>query len=259
MKISIVTVCFNAAETIAGTLESVARQTHVDVEHIVIDGASSDGTMDVVRRYENRLARVVSEPDQGIYDAMNKGLALATGEIVTFLNADDIYANNGVLAGVAQILADPVVDACYADLIYVSKDDPNRIVRYWKSKPYVPGLCLKGWMPAHPTFFVRKAVLDRHGGFDTAFKLQSDFDLMVRLFELHQITTRYVPEIWVRMRMGGASNESIGNVWQGNLEAWRSCRKRGFAVSPWFIVRKIASRFPQYLRIGFDKEQVQGR
>ena len=247
MKISIVTVCFNAAETIAGTLESVARQTHADVEHIVIDGASSDGTMDIVRRFEDRLARVVSEPDRGIYDAMNKGLALATGAIVTFLNADDIYANDNILAGVAQIMVEPGVDACYADLIYVNKDDPSRIVRYWKSKPYVLGLCLKGWMPAHPTFFVRKAVLERHGGFDPAFKLQSDFDLMVRLFELHRIKTRYVPEIWVRMRMGGASNESICNVWQGNLEAWRSCRKHGFAVSPLFIARKIASRFSQFL------------
>ena len=247
MKISIVTVCFNAAETIADTLESVARQTHPDVEHIVIDGASTDGTMDIVARCQARLARVVSEPDRGIYDAMNKGLALATGEIVTFLNADDVYANDGILAYGAQIMTDPALDACYADLIYVARDEPTRVVRYWKSRPYEPGLCLKGWMPAHPTFFVRKAVLDRHGGFDPAFKLQSDFDLMVRLFELHRITTRYVPQIWVRMRMGGASNESLGNVWQGNLEAWRSCRKHGFDVSPLFIARKIASRFSQFI------------
>jgi len=247
MKISIVTVCFNAAETIADTLESVARQTHPDVEHIVIDGASTDGTMDIVARCQARLARVVSEPDRGIYDAMNKGLALATGEIVTFLNADDVYANDGILAYVAQIMTDPALDACYADLIYVARDEPTRVVRYWKSRPYEPGLCLKGWMPAHPTFFVRKAVLDRHGGFDPAFKLQSDFDLMVRLFELHHIRTRYVPEIWVRMRMGGASNKSLRNVWKGNLEAWRSCRKHGFAMSPLFIARKIASRFSQFL------------
>jgi glycosyltransferase involved in cell wall biosynthesis len=256
VKISIVTVCFNAAATIADTLESVARQTHPDVEHIVVDGASTDGTMDIVRRYAGGLTRVVSEPDRGIYDAMNKGLALAGGEIVTFLNADDVFAAADIIERVALLMADPALDACYADLVYVGKDDPNRVVRYWKSRPYAPGLCLKGWMPAHPTFFVRKAVLDRHGGFDTAFRLQSDFDLMVRLFELHHIRTHYVPEIWVRMRMGGASNKSLANVWQGNLEAWRSCRKHGFAVSPFFMVRKIASRFPQYFfSNGFAKER----
>jgi len=254
MKISIVTVCFNAAETIVETLESVARQTHADVEHIVIDGASTDGTMDIVRRSVGRVARIVSEPDGGIYDAMNKGLALATGEVVTFLNADDIYANDGILDRVARLMADPDLDACYADLVYVSKDDPKRVVRYWKSRTYVPGLCLKGWMPAHPTFFVRKSLLDRYGGFDPAFRLQSDFDLMVRLFGLHHIRTRYVPEVWVRMRMGGASNKSLRNVWKGNLEAWRSCRKHGFAVSPLFIVRKISSRFSQFLVTHSAKE-----
>lgn len=247
MKISIVTVCFNAATTIADTLESVARQTHPDVEHIVIDGASSDGTMDIVQRHKGRLARIVSEPDRGIYDAMNKGLALASGEVVAFLNADDFYASDEILERVAREMEDSALDACYADLIYVGKEDPNRVVRYWKSRPYATGLCLKGWMPAHPTFFVRKRVLEQHGGFDLAFRLQADFDLMVRLFELHHIRTRYIPEIWVRMRMGGASNQSVGNVWSGNLEAWQACRKNGFAVSPLFIVRKIASRIPQFL------------
>lgn len=246
MKITVVTVCFNAAATITDTLESVARQTHSDVEHIIVDGASSDGTMDIIWRYEGHLAKVVSEPDYGIYDAMNKGLALASGDIVTFLNADDIYASDRILEHVARYMADPVLDACYANLIYVSREHSNRVIRYWKSRPYVSGLCLTGWMPAHPTFFIRKDILDRYGGFDISFRLQSDFDLMVRLFELHHIRTRHIPELWVRMRAGGASNQSLSNVWQGNLEAFRSCRKHGFAVSPWFIVRKIASRVPQY-------------
>jgi glycosyltransferase involved in cell wall biosynthesis len=247
LRLSIVTVSFNSAATIADTLESVAAQRYPHVEHIVVDGASTDGTQDIVRRHSRRIARFVSEPDRGVYDAMNKGIALATGDVVAFLNSDDVYAHPDVLGRVADTMADPAIDACYADLVYVDDLASDRIVRDWRSTDHRPGLCLTGWMPAHPTFFARRDVYRRFGGFDLEFRLQADYELMVRLFETHGLRSRHVPERWVRMRTGGMSNSSWRNVARGNLEAYRACRKNGFAVTPFFIVRKLASRLPQFV------------
>jgi len=248
MKISIISATFNAASTIRDMLDSVGGQTHRDIEHLVIDGGSSDGTVDLVRRHGTRVSALVSEPDQGIWDAMNKGLRMATGDIVGFLNADDEFINDGVVARIADVMADAELDACYADLIYVARDDPQRMVRDWVSEPYRPGLFLKGWMPAHPTFYARRSLFDRYGGFDLQFPLQSDFELAMRLMEVHRIRTRYVPEYWVRMRSGGQSNASLSRVLRGNWEAYRIARHHGLAVSPWYPVAKVLSRLPQFLR-----------
>lgn len=247
LRISIVTVSFNSAATIADSLESVASQRYPHVEHIVVDGASSDGTQAVVRQHAGRVAQFVSEPDRGVYDAMNKGIAMATGDIVAFLNSDDVYAHADVLTRVAETMADPLLDACYANLVYVDDLADGRVVRDWQSVDHRPGLCLTGWMPAHPTFFARRAVYQRCGGFDLEFRLQADYEMMLRLFEKHHIVSRHVPELWVRMRTGGMSNSSWRNVARGNLEAYRACRKNGFGVTPFFIVRKIASRLPQFV------------
>jgi glycosyltransferase involved in cell wall biosynthesis len=246
MRITVVTVCFNAAGTIVDTLRSVAEQDHVDVEHIIVDGGSSDGTPELVRQHGQHVATFISERDRGIYDGMNKGLRLATGEIVAFLNADDVYAHRSVLSRVAQVMADPDLDACYANLIYVDPNDVTRIVRIWSSRDFHPGLFRRGWMPAHPTLFVRKRVFDKLGEFDLQFRQQSDFDLTMRFFELGRIRSTFVKECWVRMRAGGVSNSSARSVWRGNLEARRICQKNGLRVPPWFIFTKIASRFSQY-------------
>lgn len=246
MKISIITVCYNAADTIGETLDSVADQTYQDIEHIVIDGGSTDGTGAVLKAKGRRVAIWRSEPDRGIYDAMNKGILLATGDVVGMLNADDIYADETVLEQVAVIFSDPAVDACYADLVYVSADDPTKVRRYWRSCSYREGLFERGWMPAHPTFFVRRRVYEEHGLFDTQFKLQSDFELTMRFINVQRIKTEYMPRIWVRMRMGGVSNRSIRNVMRGNIEAYKACRKHRIKVSPLFFLMKIASRIPQF-------------
>ena len=248
MKISVITVCYNAADTIEETLESVVAQSHIDVEHIVIDGASTDNTLKIVERYADMLAHVLSEPDRGVYDAMNKGLALASGEVVGFLNADDVYMHPDVLAEVAATLADPTLDACYADLVYVDRVQTHRVVRHWTSRDYTPGLFEKGWMPAHPTFFVRKSVYEKWGGFNLRYRLQADFELALRFICVHGIRTRYVPDIWVRMRMGGMSNNSLRNMISGNIEAHSACRANGLSVPPWFILTKILSRVPQFIR-----------
>lgn len=246
MRISVITACFNSAKTIADTLDSIAGQRGVDIEHIVIDGGSTDGTLAVIEDHAWTPARVVSEPDDGVYHAMNKGLALATGEVIGFLNADDFYANEDVLADVAGAFSEPAVDACYADLIYVAADDASRMVRYWRSNEYTPGLCLQGWMPAHPTFYARRRIYEQFGGFDCEFRRQSDFELTTRLLEKHRIRCSYVPRVWVKMRMGGISNRSAVGVLKGNMEAYRAMRKLGLAVPPWFILRKVASRLPQF-------------
>jgi glycosyltransferase involved in cell wall biosynthesis len=246
VKFSIITVVRNRADTIGAAIESVVRQQYDQIEHLIIDGASTDGTLDVVERYRARLATVISERDRGIYDAMNKGLALATGDVVGFLNADDEYADDRVLSDVAARFRDPSVEAVFGDLVYVSAADPGRVVRYWRSGAFRSDLFKTGWMPAHPTFFVRRAVYEKYGGFDLSFRLQADFELTLRLLEIHRIRSVYLPRVLVRMRTGGATNRNIANVIKGNLEAYRACRQNGVAVSPLFVVRKVVRRLPQF-------------
>ena len=217
------------------------------MDHLVIDGASTDGTSQVIERYRARLSCVVSEPDRGIYDAMNKGIALAEGEIVGFLNADDEYADDAVLSDVAQRFSDPAIDAVYGDLVYVAASDPGRVVRYWRSGDFRPGSYRRGWMPAHPTFFVRRRIYETFGGFDLAYQLQSDFELTTRFLEVRRIRSDYLPRVLVRMRTGGATNRSVRNVIRGNIEAYRACKKNALPVSPLFVVRKLLSRLPQFL------------
>ncbi len=247
MKITIVTVVYNGADTIEGTLKSVISQTYKNIQYIVIDGGSTDGTLDIVNRYMDKIDVFISEPDKGIYDAMNKGIAMATGSVIGLLNADDVYQNEMVLQKVADCLKFSNVDACYADLVYVSPNDTNRVLRYWKSRDYEQGLFLSGWMPAHPTFYVKRTIYERFGLFDLNYKLQSDFELTLRFMHVHHIRTKYIPGIFVRMRSGGASNQSIRNIIQGNIEAYKATKKHKLGLSWLFIVRKISSRFIQYL------------
>jgi glycosyltransferase involved in cell wall biosynthesis len=249
-KISIVTVARNCVVTIEDTILSVARQSYPHVEHILVDGASTDGTLEIVNRHLNKFSKTVSEPDMGIYDAMNKGIRLATGDVVGFLNADDVYSDANVLGEIAAIFNDATVSACYGDLVYMD-ESLTRVVRYWKSRPYRDGLFEKGWMPAHPTFFVRRAVFERYGDFDLAFRFQSDFDLTMRFLSICKIQSVYLPRVLVKMRVGGATNKSATNVIKGNIEAYQICKKNGLRVTPLFIVKKILSRVPQF----FSKSQ----
>jgi glycosyltransferase involved in cell wall biosynthesis len=246
MKITVITVCFNSARTIADTLRSVAHQDYGSVEHVVVDGASQDETLAVISRTPNRVSRLISEPDRGIYDAMNKGLAMATGEVVGFLNSDDVYADSGALSKVAASLSVSSVDACYGDIVFVAADNPERMVRYWRAGEYAPGRIAKGWMPPHPTFFARRSAYELTGGFDPSYRLQGDYEMAIRLLEKQKLRVAYLPETLVRMRMGGASNSSIGNVIRGNQEAYRAAKTHGLATSPLFMVRKVLSRIPQF-------------
>lgn len=248
MKISIITVSYNSDKTIKETIQSVASQTHKDIEYIVIDGESTDGTLEIVKSFGGVVSRLVSEPDAGIYDAMNKGLSLATGEVVGFLNSDDFFQDSQVVAMISEAMSDPVIDACYGDLVYVDRKDIGRVIRYWKSRDYVGGLCSTGWMPAHPTFYARRILYKTHGGFDLNFKLQADFEMALRLLDIEKIKTIYMPKIMVHMRIGGATNLSLKNIIIGNIEASNACLKHGLNGGITFIARKIASRIPQFLK-----------
>jgi glycosyltransferase involved in cell wall biosynthesis len=244
-KISVITAVHNNAATIEGTILSVAAQAYPHVEHIVVDGASTDGTLDIIQQHRGRIAAFKSEPDRGMYDAMNKGLALATGDIVGFLNADDVYADSHVLEEIVRAMETQKVDACYGDLVYVDRANLHKVVRYWKSQPYREGLFEKGWMPAHPTFYARRRVYAEYGGYDIAYKRQSDFELTMRLLAVRKIKSVYIPKVLVRMRRGGASR-GWRHILAGNIESYRACRKHSLRVTPLFIAKKLLSRVPQF-------------
>jgi glycosyltransferase involved in cell wall biosynthesis len=247
LKISVITAVYNNVSTIEDTILSVISQTYPNVEHIIIDGASTDGTVDVIRKHVAKIAVVKSEPDHGIYDAMNRGLALAKGDIIGFLNGDDIYADSSVLEAIARTIETQKVDACYGDLVYVDRNNVRKIVRYWKSQAYRGGLFEKGWMPAHPTFYAKRQVYEKYGGYDTTYRRQSDFELTLRFLAVHKIKSAYIPRVLIRMRSGGASRELM-HILEGNIEAYHACRKHSLKVTPFFIARKILSRVPQFFR-----------
>jgi glycosyltransferase involved in cell wall biosynthesis len=254
VKLSVVTVCLNAHETIAEAMESVQSQEYPDVEHIVIDGASNDGTLEILEKYRDGISTLISEHDSGLYFAMNKGIDVATGDYLGFLNSDDVYSHLHALESLAQALADSQAEAAHSDLVYVDRNDPNRVVRYWNSSPYVPGMFERGWHPAHPTLFVKTNLLRELGGFDTRYRYHADFDLMVRLFVDRKISSVYIPKVLVRMRTGGQSTRSLRNIYRGNRESWEIARRFGVARTPFWIARKLAYRVSQYCRrpkIGF--------
>jgi glycosyltransferase involved in cell wall biosynthesis len=230
--ISIVTVCLNAAETIRDAVESVAAQDYAHIEHIIIDGGSTDGTLKVLRPYESRIARLVSGRDHGLYDAMNKGAAMASGEVIGFLNADDFYATPHTLSRVMERFSDQSFKACYGDLEYVAKNDTGKTVRYWKSGEFQKGSFARGWVPPHPSFFVRLDDFRAIGGFNTSLRLAADNDLMMRLLERSGAKANYLPEVLVKMRTGGATNARLRNILAQNFEILRALRANGQPANP---------------------------
>jgi glycosyltransferase involved in cell wall biosynthesis len=243
----VITVCFNSAAHIADALRSVDQQTWTEREHIVVDGASRDDTLAIVEQFRQPWRRVVSEPDDGIYDAMNKGIRLASGDVVGFINSDDFYASRDVLARVAAAFSDDRVDACYGDLCYVEQDNVDKVVRYWRSSAFKTGLFATGWVPPHPTLFLRRSVLEQYGGFDLRYRIAADFELMARLIEVKRVSTVYLPEVLVNMRLGGTTNRSWSNILKQNQEIWQALgahRLRPSLAS--FVLGKVVSRGKQY-------------
>lgn len=248
MTISIITVCFNSEKTIEDTISSVSNQKDVNVEHILIDGASSDTTLEIIKKNPS-ISKFVSESDKGIYDAMNKGIVLATGDVIGTLNADDFYYDNDVLKEVEKVFLDPSVDACYGDLVYVKQNDIKQTVRFWKSTDYKEGLFKSGWMPAHPTFFVRKNVYDKFGKFRLDYKIAADFELLFRFIEQNKIKTKYIPKVMVKMRLGGTTNKNFRNIWIQNKEIINTLRNfyPDFSLLN-FILSKVINRAIQFIK-----------
>lgn len=246
-KISVITITLNSAATIADTLRSVAFQTYPEIEHVLVDGNSSDDTLAIVKEYGRSGVRVLSEPDGGIYQAMNKGLRLAQGELVGFLNADDVYQDANVLEDVARAAQDQRVDAIYGDLVYVSRTNPTRVIRHWHSGHWAHRRLLFGWMPPHPTLFVRKALLDLLGGFDEQLRIAADYDLMLRLLNRPDVRVAYLERVVVRMRTGGASNRSLPMMWRKSREDLVALQRN--RIGGWFtLLCKNVRKLPQFVQ-----------
>lgn len=250
MKISVITVCLNSAETIMDTLTSVANQLYDNIEHIIVDGGSIDGTMDQLKSHGKRVSKVLTGTDHGIYDAMNKGLALATGDYVAYLNSDDFYVDEKVICRISSAIKETKTDIIYGDLSYVKRDDPKLRVRYWKSEVFRQGSFVRAFSPPHPTFFIKRELLLNLKGFDLTYSLASDIDLMFRALEIRKYTSTYLARELTRMRTGGATNISIKNIILQNQEILQSFRSHGAGVSVTsFLVYKLFSRVRQrYLK-----------
>ncbi len=245
MKVTVITVAYNSARTIGDTLDSVAAQTHSDIEHIVVDGASRDDTLAVVQRQGAHVAKLVSEPDRGIYDAMNKGLALATGELIGFLNADDVYAGPGCVAALVEQALRSDADAVYGDLVYVREHDLQAVVRLWRSGDFSPAQLRTGWMPPHPTFYVRRRVLQHVPTFDAKLRIAADYDFVLRCLGRPGATASRVPQVLVRMRTGGASNRSLKALWRKSSEDLLALRRSGVGCIA-TLLSKNARELPQF-------------
>jgi glycosyltransferase len=245
--LSIVTVTYNAAETLRTCLDSVAGQ-HLDVEHLIVDGASTDGTLAILEQAQaaGRI-RYISEPDNGIYDAMNKGLRLATGDVIGILNADDFYASPEVLTEVLEVFADKSLDSCYGDLVYVDRDEISKVKRYWRAGAFRREAFRHGWMPPHPTFFVRRRVYEQHGLFWLDLGSAADYELMLRLLFRHRISTQYIPRLLIKMRVGGESNVSLKNRLRANRMDRRAWEVNGLQPRFWTLWAKPLRKVGQFL------------
>lgn len=248
MKISLITVSYNSVKTIRDTFESVLSQTYSDIEYVVVDGNSVDGTLNLIKEYEVKFAgrmHWVSEPDEGLYDAMNKGIRKASGDVIGIINSDDLFCDALAIEKVISIFEKETVDAVYADLYYVDQYDVSKIRRRWitgEQRPF-----RKGWHPAHPTLFLHKCVYEKYGLFDLGFKLAADFEIMLRFFDRYKIKAIYLPDFLIRMRLGGTTNNGIKNIYKQNIECIQAFKKNTLKVnSICYPIRRLLPKLLQY-------------
>lgn len=247
MKVSVITAVYNSQDTIADAINSVASQTYKHIEHIIIDGKSIDNTLEIINENSGRISKLISEPDTGIYDALNKGINNATGDVIAFLHADDIYADNTIIEKAVNLFHEKQTDSIYGDLLYVSKEDINKIIRNWKAGEFTYSKLKKGWMPPHPTFFVKKDIYKQYGLFNTDFKIAADYDIILRFLGKHKISTAYLPVVMIKMRIGGESNKSIKNIIRKMTEDIKALRKNK-AGGIYTVVLKNVSKIPQLFK-----------
>jgi glycosyltransferase len=247
MRFTIITVCYKAGEELAETVASVRAQTHPHIEHIIVDGASPDvATQAVLKRLDDGRSLIISEPDKGVYDAMNKGLARATGDVIGFVNAGDLLEGPEVIAKLAAEFAKGDADVIYGDALMVDPRDIRKVRRFWKGGDYHRENFRTGWMPPHLGTYIRREAYQRFGGFDLRFRIAADYELMFRFLYTHRLRARYVPLTIVRFRLGGASNKSLAHIWRANREVVEAWRHHGFTPPPLLIVRKPLRKLAQY-------------
>lgn len=247
MKISIITAVYNNATHIEDCIKSVISQDYNDIEHIIIDGQSKDGTVGIVNKYIDKISVFISEPDKGIYDAINKGLKAASGEVIGLLHSDDIFDNKGTISKLASFMQDEEINGVYGDLIYVDKNDVSKVFRYWKSSEFSRNMLRLGWMPPHPTLFLRKKAIDKVGFYNQQYKIAADYDFMIRALHLETGYYKYIGEVVTRMRTGGASNKSIKNILLKSYEDYLIIKRNkigGFFT----LLRKNLSKISQFMK-----------
>lgn len=242
MKVSIITVSYNSAKTIRDTIESVLSQDYSDIEYIVIDGGSTDGTIEIVNQYREHISRVVSESDRGIYDAMNKGIALAEGDVIGFLNSDDMYVSSFSVSQLMTPIRTQGVDAAFSDLVVVDAIETEKVVRYYDSSYFSPKKFRFGWMPAHPTFFAKKSAYKLAGNYSLDYQIAADYEILVRMLYVHQLKYAYIQKPLVKMRKGGASSASLRSNWILNCEIVRACRSNGIFTTLPIVLLKIPQK-----------------
>lgn len=248
MRITVITACFNRVATIADAVVSVQRQTHPDIEHIVVDGGSTDGTLEVLEQHRPSLAAIIGGPDDGIYDALNKGVRASSGSLIGFLHSDDVYANDDVLKLVAEEVQRGSLDALYGDVVFVRPDDVTRIVRRFSSRRFAPSRLAWGWMPAHPALFVSRKLFERFGLFKTDYRIAADFEFIARIFSQGGFRYAYLPEVLVKMRLGGVSTKDWRSTVTGNIEVMRACRENGIRTNYLKILSKYPAKLLEYVR-----------
>lgn len=246
MKISIVTAAYNSAATIKETIESVLSQDYPNIEYIVADGGSKDGTVDILKSYGDKI-KWISEKDSGIYDAMSKGVRMATGDAIGVMGSDDFYPNSQVISKVAKAFEDSKADSVYGDLHYVDAEDTNKVIRNWKSGTYSRERFLKGWMPPHTTFFLKKSAYDTYGLYDTSYRSAGDYELMLRMLYKNKVSSYHIPEVLMKMRVGGTGNASLKNRIRANKEDRRAWAMNGIKPHWYTLYAKPLSKIFQWL------------
>ncbi|MBP1839099.1 glycosyltransferase family 2 protein [Formosa algae] len=250
MKVSIITATYNSEKTIQDCLNSVLSQKYNNIEYIIIDGASSDNTLNIIEDVKQTHTNVISmsEPDKGIYDALNKGINRASGDIIGFLHSDDFFASSETISHIVEAFNDENIDGVYGDLHYINSTNSEKIVRNWKSKSFSKKLLKQGWMPAHPTLFLKKSVYLNHGVFNLNFKIAADYDLMLRIFKDDSLSFKYLPEVVTKMRVGGASNRSLKNIWLKTREDYMAVKGNNLGAPVLVICSKNLSKIPQLFK-----------
>jgi len=247
MKVSIITATYNSAQTIRDTLLSLESQSYDDIEYIIVDGSSTDATLDIVNTNSTRISKIISEPDKGIYDALNKGIQAATGDIIGFLHSDDLLAYPQVIEDVVATFSKAQIDAVYGDLDYVSKDDVTKVIRHWKSGVFKRFKMQFGWMPPHPSFYMKRELYLKWGGFNLKYRISADYDSIIRYLWIHNAKISYLPKVLTRMRVGGVSNRSFSNMVKKSKEDVKAMRSNGL-LWPIVLICKNFSKLPQFLK-----------